>query len=381
MKKLISSLESVNSYNVAKVNYSHPLFGANLKTLMTLYRRSGGLKPSHKGLFFLFILSALARWPFTRIEALYVFLKRKKKAKQDPIFILGHWRSGTTHLYNVLSTADRYGYVSPFATALPWDILVIGRLFAPLLKKGLPNSRFIDNVKVDAQSPQEDEIALANMSHISYYHAIYFPENFEHYFNQGVFFDGLDADQKDKWEKTLKYLYLKLTLDQDGRRLLIKNPVYTARPAHLLGIFPAAKLIHIHRHPYRVFVSMRNFYEKLFPELALQRYDHIDIDMIVFRTYRRMMMILKEQTRNLPNNQYTEMRFDDFQTDPIGELRKVYTQLDLGDFEEDSPAFTAYLDTVKNYQKNTFELPEDLKARIDANWGDLYADWGYEAHA
>ena len=365
---------------MAKINYSHPLFGANLKTLITLYKRSGGLNPSHRGLFFLFIFSALARWPFTQIEAFYVFLKRKK-AKSDPIFILGHWRSGTTHLYNVLSKAERYGYVSPFATALPWDILVIGRLFAPLLKKSLPNSRFIDNVKVDAQSPQEDEIALANMSDISYYHAIYFPKNFDYYFNQGTFFDDLDARQKDKWEKTLKYLYLKLTLDQDGRQLLIKNPVYTARPAHMLEIFPAAKFIHIHRHPYKVFVSMRNFYEKLFPELALQRYDHIDIDMIVFQTYRRMMMSLKEETRNLPNNQFAEMRFDDFQADPLGELRKIYAQLDLGDFDTDSSSFTAYLDTVKNYQKNTFEIPDDLKARIDANWGDLYAEWGYDARA
>ena len=364
---------------MAKVNYSHPLFGANLKTLITLYKRSGGLKPSHRGLFFLFILSALVRWPFSQIEALYVFLKRKK-AKPEPIFILGHWRSGTTHLYNVLSKAERYGYVSPFATALPWDILIIGRLFSPLLKKSLPNNRFIDNVKVDAQSPQEDEIALANMSHISYYHAIYFPENFEYYFNQGTFFDNLDTGQKDKWERTLKYLYLKLTLDQDGRQLLIKNPVYTARPTHLLEIFPAAKLIHIHRHPYRVFVSMRNFYEKLFPELALQRFDHIDIDMVVFKTYRRMMT-LKEQTRNLPDNQYTEIRFDDFQTDPLGELSKVYTQLGLGAFDKDSQAFTAYLDSIKNYQKNTFELSDELKARIDTNWGDLYADWGYDAHA
>ena len=126
---------------------------------------------------------------------------------------------------------------------------------------------------------------------------------------------------------------------------------------------------------------MRNFYEKLFPELALQRFDHIDIDMVVFKTYRRMMMTLKEQTRNLPDNQYTEIRFDDFQTDPLGELSKVYTQLGLGAFDKDSQAFTAYLDSIKNYQKNTFELSDELKARIDTNWGDLYADWGYDAHA
>jgi len=280
-----------------------------------------------------------------------------------------------------MSKADRFGYVSPFSAALPWDILVIGRLFAPLLRKSLPDSRFIDNVKVDAISPQEDEIALANMTDISYYHAIYFPEKFDYYFEQGTFFDGLSPKELKRWEKTLRYLYKKLSLDQKGRQLLIKNPVYTARPAHLHSMFPSAKFIHIHRHPYKVFVSMRNFYQKLFPQLALQNYDHIDIDDVIFKTYRRMMTALKEQTQDLPSEQYGEIKFDAFQAAPLDELSRIYKQLDLGDFDADKTDFTAYLDSVKSYKKNKFDLPDDLKAKIDENWSDLYADWGYSAGA
>jgi len=363
---------------VTKPNYSHPLFGANLLTLLKLYRRSGGIKAGRKHLFFLLILAAIGRLPFSLIERLIVRFKRRKiEPIEPPIFILGHWRSGTTHLYNVMSKADKFGFVSPFSTALPWDILVIGRLFGPLLHKNLPNSRYIDNVKVDAVSPQEDEIALANMSDISYYHALYFPEKFDDFFDQGTFFDGLDLQEIERWEDTLNYLYLKLTLDQGGRRLLIKNPVYTARPAHLAQTFKGAKFVHIHRHPYKVFVSMRNFYEKLFPELALQNYEHIDIDQIIFKTYRRMMTSLKEQTKNMTDNHYAEIGFDQFQADPLGELSRIYRQLEIEDFEADKDVFAEYLDSIKDYKKNAFNMPPDLIVKIDENWGDLYADWGY----
>ncbi len=358
--------------------YSHPLFGANLGTLIKLYKRSGGIGRGHKLLFTLLILSAIGRLPFSLAERLVVQIKRSKvEPLKDPIFILGHWRSGTTHLYNVMSKADRFGFVSPFSTALPWDILVIGRLFGPLLRKSLPSSRYIDNVKIDAISPQEDEFALANMTTISYYHAIYFPQKFDEYFEEGSFFDDLSPAQIKGWEKTFFYLYLKLTLDQGGRQLLIKNPVYTARPAHLHELYPNAKFIHIHRHPYKVFVSMRNFYQKLFPQLALQDYDHIDIDALVFKTYRRMMTNLKQQAQALPPHQYGEIGFDQFQADPLGELSRIYKELDLGDFEADKPSFTAYLDSIKDYKKNSFEISAELKRRIDENWSDLYDDWGY----
>lgn len=364
-----------------KTNYSHPLFGADLKTLIRVYRRSGGIKRGQRWLFTLIILAAIGRLPFTALEAALVKIRGKKAFKAPPIFILGHWRSGTTHLYNVMSKADRFGYVSPFSAALPWDILVIGRLFAPLLRKSLPSSRFIDNVTVDAISPQEDEIALANMTDISYYHAIYFPQKFGDYFDQGTFFDDLSPADVKRWEKTLRYLYLKLSLDQKERQLLIKNPVYTARAAHLHSLFPEAKFIHIHRHPYKVFVSMRNFYQKLFPQLALQDYEHVDIDAVIFKTYRRMMTNLKAQTQELPPGQYAQIGFDDFQHDPLGELSRVYDQLSLGDFKTDQETFKAYLESVKSYKKNSFDLPEDLKAKIDENWSDLYADWGYAPKA
>jgi len=363
---------------VASPNLSHPLFGADLKTIFSLLIKSGGVKASRIPLAILLVLSAIGRLPFTFLEYTYVAVKRPKIEPIDPpIFILGHWRSGTTHLYNILSKSDKFGYVSPFSTALPWDILLIGRLFAPILRRSLPEGRYIDNVSVNPDSPQEDEIALANMTPLSYYQAIYFPKKFDDYFESGTYFDGLSDKQISKWERTLRYLYLKLTMDQGGRRLLIKNPVYTARAAHLRKMYPNAKFIHIHRNPYKVFVSMRNFYEKLFPQFALQDYDHVDIDNVVFKTYRRMMTALKQDTADMPSNQYAELSFDALQNNTLEEISRIYTQLGLGDFVEDETIFKDYLASIADYKKNTFEISPELKAKIDAEWDDVMALWGY----
>ncbi|GAK32409.1 sulfotransferase family protein [Iodidimonas nitroreducens] len=361
-----------------KADPSHPLYGANLATLWTVWRRSGGLAPHARMKMLAAFGAALGRLPFSLIERGTLALRPKAGDHQAPIFILGHWRSGTTHLYNVLSKSDRFGYVSPFATALPWDFLLLGRALEPLLVKKLPEHRYIDRVRVDADSPQEDEIALANMSALSFYHGLYYPQKFDDYFQSGVFLDGVSAKERTQWEGILRLFYKKLSIAQPGRQLLIKNPVYTARPAQLRALWPDAKFIHIHRNPAKVFLSMRNFYQALFAQFALQDYGHLDIDEIILATYDRMMHNLRRETADLPAHQFHELSFDAFQADPMAEIGHIYDRLDMDGFAAARPVFERYLGSVADYQKNSFTAPPDLRQKLMDRWGDHIRHWGYE---
>lgn len=327
-------------------------------------------------------LTAALRLPSQLLEQAYVARARSRtKAAPPPLFILGHWRSGTTHLYNILAKSDHFAFVSPFATALPWDFLGIGRAMEPLLSRALPEHRYIDKISVGPESPQEDEIALANMTPLSFYHALYFPKAFDHFFQRGVFFDGVSKDEIRAWQDLLRTFYAKLMLRQPGRRLVIKNPVYTARATMLNAMWPDALFIHIHRDPAKVFVSMRNFYYRLFEQFALQRWDHVDVDEVVFATYERMMDQLIEQTARLPAERFIEIRYDRLQGDEIACLRQIYEQLGLSHFEQDRPAFQGYLDSIRGYQKNKFELPTDLRRRIESRWARFYDHWDYPREA
>lgn len=356
----------------------HPLSGSNMATLARVMLGSGGIPPRHWADVALITASVLGRLPFTLIERLLV--KSRLPETRDmppPIFIIGHWRSGTTHLYNIMSKAD-FGFVPPLATGLPWDLMIISRLFRPLLERALPSSRYIDNVPVLPDSPQEDEIALANMTPLSFYHGIYFPKRFDHYMKRGVFFDGCNEREIKEWQETFIYFLKKLYLHQEKRQLLIKNPIYTARVAMLHKLIPKAKFIHINRNPYEIFESMRNFYQKLFPALALQSYDHVAIDNVILHTYKRMMTRLQADTADLPPASYIELRYEELERDPIGQIENIYRQLQIDGIEEARPKFENYLSTISTYKKNRYSYTEEAAEIVEKNWGTFLDQWGYK---
>lgn len=355
----------------------HPLSGADLGTLARAVGRAG--LPEKPLAAAAIAAAALARWPFSTLEQ---FLMESRLPRADelapPVFILGHWRSGTTHLYNAMAKSGAFGFVPPVATGLPWDLFGLARAFRPLLERALPAHRYIDNIPVTPDSPQEDEIAVANMTDLSFYHGIYFPKAFAEFLDRGLFFDGCDAGDIARWKERFVYLLRKLDKYQDGEPLLIKNPVYTGRLALLRAMFPEAKFVHIRRNPYEVFVSMRNFYEKLLGEFALQSYAHIDIDETILGVYERMMDALARDAAGLAPPAFLELAYEDLDRDGIGTLAQVYAGLDLPGFDAARPKFEAYLASIKGFEKNKFAYSDEAAHKVEKRLRRFLDQWGYK---
>jgi len=364
----------------------HPLMGSDVQTLLTLFIKNGfGRFPLH---FVVFLAVALLRWPFSAYERWQVerHLTSKRRSagrhtasQKPPIFILGHWRSGTTFLHNVLSRSPQFAYLKPIATGLPWDFLTIGKALEPLLHKALPEGRFIDNVPVEADSPQEDEIALASMQMLSFYHGLYFPKRFVEYFNAGIFLEGVSPKKIRRWEKTLSHFYNKLTIQDPGKQLLIKNPVYTARVSQIKRLYPDAKFIHIYRNPYRVFQSTENFYRKLFPEIAFQPFSQVPIREVILSSYPKMMNALYRDTEDLAKESFIEFKFETFEADPIAQLETVYAQLGLLNWESDKLHFQDYLSGQRNYKKNKYAFSQESIELVSDRWQPFLSRWNYQA--
>jgi len=355
---------------------AHPLSGANLGTLGAVMGRAG--LPSKPLAGVGIGLAALGRWPFSAGERL--IMESRLPAREElepPVFILGHWRSGTTHLYNIMTKSGAWGYVPPVATGLPWDLFGIATAFKPLLERALPKHRYIDNIPVTPESPQEDEIAMANMSDLSFYHGIYFPQAFGELVRRGLFFEGCSEIEIRNWQERFAYLLRKLSKFQDHKRMLIKNPVYTGRLAMLREMFPEAKFVHIHRNPYEVFVSMRNFYKKLLAEFALQSYDHVDIDETILAVYDRMMRALERDASDIPASQYIEMRYSDLDQNAMGAVEDVYSGLGLPGFDAAKPKFEAYLASVRSFEKNKFAYSDEAAAKVEKRLGYFLEKWAY----
>lgn len=355
---------------------AHPLSGADTATLRRVMREAGpGIDRARAAAIW---ASVIGRSPFTAFE------RRRAPALipalaelPPPVFILGHWRSGTTHLYNIMSLGE-FAYVPPVAVGMPWDMLYLGRALNPLLERALPESRYIDAIPVTPTSPQEDEIAIANMSPLSFYHGLYFPRHFDRLVDRGLFFDGASAADIRQWEEAFT-LFLRKLAHLQPRPLLIKNPVYTARPAHLRRLFPGAKFIHIHRDPFDVFLSMRNFYKQLLGVMALQRWDHVDIDATILRIYQRMMARFEAETQGWTTPDFVEVAYADLDADPMGTVAHIYRALDLPGYAEAEPRFAAYLQSVKSYSRNSFRGDAEAVRKVSEALGPWLRKWGYKA--
>ncbi|MEL6222745.1 MAG: sulfotransferase [Cyanobacteria bacterium J06626_14] len=378
MSNLIAQPQSSQSTAELRPRLLHPLMGADLKTLTQVLRANGGVALQCIPHMALAIATSIARLPFTAIEHIQTrSICTRYVDSPPPVFIVGHWRSGTTFLYEILCQSSQFAYVSPFAVGLPWDFLTITRLFGGLLARSLPDDRFIDSMTVEPDSPQEDEIGLASMQSVSFYHGLYFPKHLEQNFNAGIFFDGCSQTDIENWKTAMKLFLAKVQSQEPSKPLLIKNPVYTARVQLLRELYPNARFIHIYRNPYRVFQSTRNFYWKLFKELSLQSFQDASVDELILNSYPRMMTAIAHDAAQLPANRWVELRFEEFEQDPIAHIHQIYQQLELDGFERAQPKFAQYLESRKRYQKNQYAFSQADAEKVYDHWKPFIDQWNY----
>lgn len=179
--------------------------------------------------------------------------------EMDPLFILGHWRSGTTFVHNVFACDKHFGYTTTYQTVFP-NLMLWGQ---PFFKKNMsflmPDHRPTDNMELKVDLPQEEEFALSNMMPYTYYNFWFFPQKMLEYCDKYLLFNTITEEERQIFMKAFLKL-VKISLhNTGGTQYLSKNPPHTGRVKTLLEMFPNAKFIYLKRNPYTVFESTRSF--------------------------------------------------------------------------------------------------------------------------
>jgi len=296
----------------------------------------------------------------------------------DPVFIVGVHRSGTTHLHNLLALDPQFCTPRAYQIMNPAGFNFSGWLITPLIGVFLPWKRPMDSVRFHIFAPQEEEFALAGMSGLSPYWGITFPRDGAGY-DRFIFPENFTPRELAAWQRTYLFFLRKLTL-LSPRRPLLKNPYNTARVGALAEMFPRARFIHIHRHPYAVYRS--NMHTAAEGHIISQLQDPDPADNYQTRfldNYRRMEDAFYRDAALLPDDQVVEVRFEDLERDPLGELRKVYSRLGLQFTPEYERRVERYLASIAGYQKNRFRpLPDEVRRAVDQAMGAYFARWGYD---
>lgn len=298
--------------------------------------------------------------------------------KEPPVFIVGHWRSGTTYLHNLMSLNADFSYVSTLQAWAPELFLTNRRLIAPILEWMTPDTRPMDNVKLALDHPQEEEFCLANISPLCFYHGWYFPRSMKSCFERFVLFKDISPEALTTWKKAYMKTLKLAVLNADGRRLLIKNPANTGRIKVLLELFPDAKFIHIYRNPYVVYFSTQRLYSKLLPVVTFQNFDQKDVDENIFTFYRQIMNKFALEKELIPPENLIEISYEDLVAQPIQALSRIYNQFDIAEFDYWKTVFEDYVVNQSSYQRNQYTSQDSQTIqKIYDQWHFTIDQWQY----
>ena len=329
---------------------------------------------------FIILIVNIVNFPFRTYERVFINPKYKRQdIKNPPIFILGHWRSGTTYLHSLLCQDSQMGYTTTFQSVFPDTIFnFIGNfLFEGFAKLFMPGKRAGDNVALGTKLPQEEEFALGHKTPISFYFFWMFPLKIREYYKRFILFEGIERCQLDSWKSDYKLLINKALKNINREVYLSKNPPNTARIGLLLEMFPNAKFIHIHRNPVEVFLSTHNFFSKMLPHLQLQNLPKDAIDEMVFELYQNLMSDYLKQRELIPIGNLVELSFDRLQEDPMGVLNTIYSDLNLSGFDEAAPKFKTYIASKSSYKKNTHKITKSQLETLKNTSGFIFEEYNY----
>jgi hypothetical protein len=301
-----------------------------------------------------------------------------------PVFIVGHWRSGTTFLHELLATDRRFvtpNYLQTFGTDhfLRWEKTL--RRFEPFL----PRRRPMDNVAAGWDRPQEDEFALLATGALSPYEVMLFPND-----RRGAI-DHLDVEampeaDRGVWQDALMTVMQRVAFARHrsaadlppAEWFLLKSPTHTARIGLLQKMFPDARFIHVLRDPFALFASSEHLWRRMFDSQGFQRPRYggdLALDRFVNASMASLYRNFDRDVERLEAGRFAEIRYEDLVDSPIAEVTRLRAEIGLP--EPDAAALQAHLDDVGDFRRNRFTMNDETAEIIRREWRWYFDRFGY----
>jgi len=356
-----------------------PLAGYTLTNLFHLLRQNQfriSFRYLPRFIYSTFVSSIMA--PF-RIQEIKKFDTKimNTTISHPPLFILGHWRSGTTYLHNILSLDKNLGYFTTFQAYLPGVFLANEKLFKPIVASSIPKRRPMDNVPMHPDFPQEDQYAVGAFSPYSYYHGWCFPKNMSFY-NRFVLMENVSDYDIQRWKDIYLYLLKKATISVGGKRLVLKNQDNTAKVKLLLELFPDAKFVLIQRNPYDLYYSMLKFMRIVIPLYCVQNPPPFNaVEDSMMDLYSKMFRKYLQERSLIPKGNLVEAKYEDFIREPIKMIQRIYSELNLDGFTVSKAAFETYLKNQESFNGESYIISDEVREKVDRRWGFLKEAFDY----
>jgi len=339
--------------------------GMRLSRFIKLIVKNGmSLRPKYVVRFLFLLQNGIWASIFHRKEkAIYNDLLKKYKLPDDPIIIIGHWRTGSTFLHQLLALDPNLVTTNVFQGSIPDSFLISRKSYEPIMGIALKGTRPMDQVKLSMDEPLEDEYALFRLCSYSPLKRLVFPKDKTYFLKH---YPGFlpEGRKLEAWRNAVIYFYKKLTIN-NNRTILIKNPFHSLRMEILNDIFPKARYIHIIRHPHKVVPSTIRMWDIVGKQNAMNTRWKKPTIKEVSKLLNEMLLKIESDFKKLPANKYYEIKFEDLEKDPVEHIKTLYHHLNVQFSDEFEEQLGQFLISVKGYQKNKYATPEGERLEIN----------------
>jgi len=326
----------------------------------------------------IFFLAQSALWSsfFSRIED----ARYRKKIRSSPLpgrilFIIGHWRSGSTFLHQLLSRDPGFACPTLFQVAIPDSFITSYRYYRPLMSVLISRHRPMDNVRLGMNEPQEDEYAIYRITDYSPLEKLVFPGKPVFFLSEVESYTPGNG-KFPEWENKVKDYFRKLHF-HTGKDIISKNPFNSMRIRELQAMFPEARFIHIHRHPYEVIPSTIHMWSIVQQQNCLNRNAHCPELSEILKVYDRIMTKIRLDLDRLEPARVFEIGYEELVGNPANAIDRIYRHFGLNYTPEFGARLQGTLGELRNYRKNEFCLKEEEKEQIRKWLGHHMDYYGY----
>jgi hypothetical protein len=229
----------------------------------------------------------------------------------------------------------------------------------------------MDEMEVQASSPQEDEFALLSLGARSPYEALIMPQILSKALKLTDPTD-LRSDEEKRWREVFLKFLAGVSVRGGGRPMILKSPTHGARVDTLRVLLPEARYVVIMRDPITNFESVIRMWRKMFETYALGPLPSDDeIREAVLADRPTFEAKLAAGAAGLPPNRFAAIRYESLVANPVGVIEKLYSQLELGDFAAVREAIAAETNRRREYKAKASLPSEAWRQRINKEWANI----------
>lgn len=284
---------------------------------------------------------------------------------EQPVFIVGNFRSGTTLLHRLLAKDDRFTgmkaweiYVAPSITQrklIHWLMKINRTIGNPIGKiitsfeKALKAYSYMHPTGLN-KIEEDGHIFLHTFSTYNLFAFFPFPDLVRKY----IYYDEeVPDEQKEQDMAYYKEVLQRHIYANNGRRYISKSPTYSPKVKTLHKKFPDAKFINLVRSPLRVIPSSVSMFSNHWKTYGEPEGEYPQPAKDVMREQAKHWYIHPHQyLKNLPSDQYVKVNFRDLVKNPKEVIENIYQRFGIELTPEYQQILVEETEKARHYTSN-----------------------------